>query len=91
MYDTDYNIELACLKVLEAGDAGEGDSWASVEKPKKKEAREERPLVSTKCFLKNLLIFFRKIIHGPLKKRFNHFSKQKYVADFYILQLQRYS
>ena len=47
LYDTDYNIELACLKVLEAGDAGEGDSnWATVEKPQKKEPKEEKPIVS---------------------------------------------
>ena len=48
MYDTDYNIELACLKVLEAGDTGDtGDSWATVEKPQKKVEREEKPLVSS--------------------------------------------
>ena len=44
LYDTDYNVEMACLKRLEAADAGEGDSWASVEKPKKKE-RDEKSLV----------------------------------------------
>lgn len=47
MYDTDYNIELACLKVLEAGDTGDtgADSWATVEKPQKKVEREDKPLV----------------------------------------------
>lgn len=50
LYDTDYNIELACLKVLEAGDTGDtgADSWATVEKPQKKVEREDKPLVMEK-------------------------------------------
>ena len=43
LYDTDNNVEMACLKILEASDAPEEDSWAKVEKPQKKtETKDEK-------------------------------------------------
>ena len=49
-------MELACVKRLEAADAGEGDSWASVEKPKKKE-RDEKSLVRKETYTLSKVLY----------------------------------
>ena len=37
LFDTDFNVEAACLKILESADnEADDDTWGKVEKPQKK-------------------------------------------------------
>ena len=47
LFDTDFNVEQACLKILESADnEADDDTWGKVEKPQKKAANREEKVIS---------------------------------------------
>ena len=47
LFDTDFNVEQACLKILESADnEADDDTWGKVEKPQKKASNREEKVFS---------------------------------------------